>query len=151
MNVRDALPSRRPTRLQGYDYSLPGDYFVTICVEGKKCVFGTVQQGVVGLSGPGQMACSVWDEMPTQYEGVELDTFVVMPNHLHSVIRLVGAGPRARPPLSLPDVIHRFKSLTTARYRKGVGEHGWPALAGRLWQRGYFDRIIRNREGWVST
>ena len=80
------------------------------------------------------------------YEGVELDTFVVMPNHLHGIIRLVGAGPRARPPLSLPDSIQRFKSLTTARYRKGVDEHGWPALGGRLWQRSYFDRIIRNRE-----
>lgn len=108
-------------------------------------MFGTVRKGIVGLSGPGQMARSVWEQMPTQYEGVELDTFVVMPNHLHGMIRLVGAGPRARPPLSLPDVVQRFKSLATAKYREGVSELGWPDL-GRLWQRSYFDRIIRSRK-----
>ena len=48
--------------------------------------------------------------------------------------------------LSLPDVVHRFKSLTTARYRHGVMNQGWPPFAGRLWQRNYFERVIRDED-----
>jgi putative transposase len=46
--------------------------------------------------------------------------------------------------MSLPDVVHRFKSLTTARYRHGVYERGWQPFPGRLWQRNYYEHIIRN-------
>lgn len=84
------------------------------------------------------------------------DAFIVMPNHIHGIIVLnsVGAGPCARPEqgqpqgvaptFSLPDVIHRFKSLTTTRYRQGVLKMGWRPFAGKLWQRNYYERIIRN-------
>ncbi len=93
------------------------------------------------------MVDSVWGELPRHYAGVDIDGFVAMPNHIHGIVVLtsVGAGPGAcpengqprgvAPTMPLPDVIHRFKSLTTARYRQGVTEKGWPTFCARLWQR----------------
>ena len=133
---------------------------------------------------------SAWEALPARYPGVDVDEFVVMPNHVHGILVLmgddVGATPcgcpvdaktdvgattggrpmtprgrpmtengqapvpaptRAvddRPPLSLPDVVHRFKSFTTARYRHGVKNHGWTPFPGRLWQRNDYEHIVRN-------
>ncbi|MBI1885791.1 MAG: transposase [Chloroflexi bacterium] len=160
---------RRSIRLPGYDYAQAGAYFVTICTQNRECMFGEVVDGEMILTASGQMVESVWRELPQHYPGVEADTFVVMPNHVHGMIILVGAGPRARPgrpqgvaptddlgqpqgfaptgTMSLPDVVHRFKSLTTARYRRGVLQGRWLPFPGRLWQRNYYDHVIRNDEG----
>jgi REP element-mobilizing transposase RayT len=91
---------------------------------------------------------------PNIIQGGEIDAFVVMPNHIHGIIILVGAGPRAcpalgqpqgvAPTLSLPDVVHRFKTMTTKRYADGVEQCGWRLFPGRLWQRNYYEHIIRN-------
>lgn len=155
---------RRSIRLPGYDYAQAGAYFVTICTQNRELMFGEVVKGQMILNGPGQMVESVWRELPQHYPGVEVDTFVVMPNHLHGVIILVGAGPRACPDnpgqpqgargqpqgvaptgtMSLPDVVHRFKSLTTARYRRGILHGRWLPFPGRLWQRNYYERVIRD-------
>jgi len=85
----------------------------------------------------------VWAELPRHYGGVDIDRFVAMPNPIHGIVILifVGAGPCAcpekgqprgvAPTMSLPDVVHRIKSLTTARYRQGVAEKGWREFCGR--------------------
>ena len=91
--------NRRSLRLQNYDYSQPGYYFVTICVRQRKCLLGEVKNGLMNLSALGKLVQSTWEQLPEFYPGVELDAFVVMPNHLHGIIALnVGAGPRACPP-----------------------------------------------------
>lgn len=46
--------------------------------------------------------------------------------------------------LSLPDIVHRFKTMTTKRYADGVKQHGWPSFPGKLWQRNYYEHIIRD-------
>jgi putative transposase len=170
---------RRSIRRKGYDYARPGAYFVTICAQGSECLFGQIVSGQMHMNDVGQMVHEAWHAMPRHYAGIEVDVFVVMPNHVHGIIRLVGAGPRARPgggqpqgvapttpsarpdagrgvcprvgqprgaapTLALSDVVHRFKSLTTVRFRQGVVEERQPPLAGRLWQRNYFEHIIRN-------
>ena len=97
----------------------------------------------------------VWNEIPKYYPGIVIDAFQIMPNHIHGIIKIVGAGPCACPNigqpqgvaptgLSLPDVIHRFKTMTTKRYIDGVKHHGWPRFDGKLWQRNYWEHIIRN-------
>jgi putative transposase len=104
----------------------------------------------------------VWDDLSIHYPRVECDAFVIMPNHIHGIIVLVGAGPRAcfaggrveesgqpqgvAPTLSLPDIVHRFKTLSTKRYVDGVKRSGWTRFAGRLWQRNYFEHVIREEE-----
>jgi len=155
---------RRSIRLPAYDYAQAGAYFVTIVCKDRECAFGEVVDGEMVLNEPGRMIETVWRELPQHYAGVEVDTLVVMPNHVHGIIILVGAGPCARPDnprrsrgvggqpqgvaptVSLPDVVHRFKSLTTARYRRGVLQDRWPPFSGRLWQRNYYEHVIRNEE-----
>jgi hypothetical protein len=99
-------------------------------------LFGVIQNGLVELNDAGKMVCNIWEQLPEFYPGVEVDVSLVMPNHFHGIVVLdVGAGPCAcplseklqeghpqwsAPTLSFPDVVHRFKSLTTARYREGV-------------------------------
>lgn len=168
MTYNPDIHHRRSIRLRGYDYSSGGAYFVTVCVQGWKCLFGEIVDGAMALSDAGRMVKEVWDELPEHYSGVVIDTHVVMPNHFHGIIILVGAAPRGRPDhapveaaprgrpsghpqggaptMSLYDVVHRFKSLTTARYRCGVNHHNWPPFPGRLWQRNYYERVIRDDE-----
>ena len=148
---------RRSIRLPAHDYGQAGAYFMTICTQCRECLFGAVVARKMVLNEPGRMVETVWRELPQHYGGVEVDALVVMPNHVHGIIMLVGAGPCARPDnpgqpqgvaptrgMSLPDVVHRFKSLTTARYRRGVIRDGWLPFPGRLWQRNYYEHVIRD-------
>ena len=158
-----AQHARRSIRLQGFDYAQTGTYFVTVCTQNRECLFGEVVNGVMMLNDAGEMVRSVWDELSRHYPGINVDGFVVMPNHIHGIVVLntVGAGPRAcpddgrachddgqpqgvAPTMSLPDVVHRFKSLTTTRYRHGIDRQGWRPFPGRLWQRNYYEHIIRD-------
>jgi putative transposase len=90
---------RRSIRLKGYNYTQPGAYFVTICTKNRASLFGEAVDGKMLLNDAGRMVQTVWDEMPVHYVGVAIDTFVVMPNHIHGIIVLVGAAPCGRPPL----------------------------------------------------
>ena len=160
---------RRSIRLQGYDYSRAGAYFVTVCTQNRECMFGHIVGATprgcpdapcgrpeMALNDAGRMIQAVWDEIPINYSGIETDEFTIMPNHIHGIIVIVGATPCGRPDigqaqgpapttmLSLADVMHRFKTLTTKRYTDGVKQFGWPAFPGRLWQRNYYEHIIRN-------
>ncbi|HXH08955.1 MAG TPA: transposase [Alphaproteobacteria bacterium] len=152
---------RRSIRLKGYDYTQPGAYFVTICTQNRACLFGEVVDGKMLLNDAGRMVQTAWDEIPVHYAGVAIDAFVVMPNHMHGIVVLVGAAPCGRPRLeaptlgqaqgpaptiamSLPDVVHRFKTMTTKRYADGVKQRGWSPFPGRLWQRNYYEHVIRD-------
>jgi len=159
---------RRSIRLREYDYAQAGAYFVTVVTQGRTCLFGDVQDGSIVLSEAGEMVKSMWGELPDHYPRVAVDAFTAMPNHVHGIIILVGAGASACPEprqvegvdggpgrpqgvaptkaLSLPDVVHRFKSLTTARYRRAVRDQRWPPFAGRLWQRNYYEHVIRDED-----
>lgn len=154
---------RRSIRLKGYDYGQAGAYFVTVCVQDRTCLFGDIVNGEMRLNDAGKMIQAVWNEIPIHYSGFETDAFVIMPNHFHGIIVIVGAGPGACPDgvqslgigqsqgiaptgLSLPDIIHRFKTMTTKRYADGVKNYGWPPFLGRLWQRNYYEHVIRNEE-----
>jgi len=159
---------RRSIRLKGYDYRQAGAYFVTICTQDRAFLFGQVVHDEMQLNDAGKMVYDVWNDLPAFYPGVQTDAFIVMPNHIHGIIILVGAdlpvgpdsGPRACPgqpqelgqpqgvasTLGLPDVVHRFKTMTTKRYADGVKRLGWEPFRGRLWQRNYYEHIIRNEE-----
>jgi putative transposase len=156
---------RRSIRLKGYDYSLAGAYFVTISTQDRGCVFGDVVAGVMRLNEAGQMVSTEWDALLGRFPGVELDAFVVMPNHIHGIIvfatrvsvgaPLVGAQGVApnrtidnrattRVAPTLGDVVGAFKSRVTVDYTRGVKTKGWPTFRRRLWQRNFYEHIIRN-------
>jgi REP element-mobilizing transposase RayT len=132
---------RRSIRLKGYDYSQVGAYFVTICINHRRSLLGNIQEGIMYPSPAGEMVQTVWDEIPTHYQGIDIDAFVLMANHIHGIIIL---EPNCS--MKLGDVVHRFKSLTTTKYRYGVYEKEWPAFEKRLWQRNYYEHIIRNEK-----
>jgi putative transposase len=73
-------------RLKNFDYSSEGAYFVTICVKNRECIFGEILNGEINLSEIGQIAYKNWNEIPTHFKNVEIDEFVIMPNHLHGII-----------------------------------------------------------------
>ncbi len=153
-NPKFKMPNRRSIRLQKYDYTHTGAYFVTICTQNQKRLFGDVSDKHMTLNNAGRMVQMIWNELPEKYHGVETDAFQIMPNHVHGVVVLVGANGQPRgtngqprgvaPTMSLPDVVHRFKSMTTKRYTDAVKTAAWPPFPGRLWQRNYYERIIRN-------
>lgn len=151
---------RRSLRLRGYDYSSDGAYFVTIVTQHRHCLFGQIVEDEMILNEAGQMVHDEWLLLPERFSSVETDQFVVMPNHLHGILvlgenvdsvgaPLVGALPRADigdtgniPTLGA--VVGAFKSLTTVLYSEGVKESNWPHFDQRLWQRNYYEHIVRD-------
>jgi hypothetical protein len=79
---------RRSIRLKGYDYSQAGVYFVTICTQGRACLFGEVIDGEMRLNDAGRMVVAEWERLPVLFPNVVLDAFVVMPNHIHGIVIL---------------------------------------------------------------
>jgi len=79
-------PRRRAMRLPGYDYTQPGAYFVTICVQNRKCLFGTITDQEMQLNEIGQIVIDCWNHIPQHFPSVELYEYVVMPNHMHGII-----------------------------------------------------------------
>jgi putative transposase len=141
-NERHSITSR--FRLRGYDYSLPGYYFITICIANRSPLLGVVQDGEFTSTPAGEMVLQVWGEQATRFPDIELDEFCVMPNHFHA---LIGIGTREgdevrRTPL--PEVVQGFKAATTVAYGRGVRTPAWPRFDGRLWQKGYHDHIVRS-------
>ncbi|MBN2403171.1 MAG: hypothetical protein JXN64_12325 [Spirochaetes bacterium] len=97
--------NRRSIRLKGFDYSLSGAYFITICTQNRECMFGEIVNNEMRLNEYGKTANKCWTEIPKHFPNIELDEFVVMPNHLHGIIVInetisVGAG--LAPAQSLP-------------------------------------------------
>ena len=140
---------RRSLRLKGYDYSRAGAYFVTICTHGRECLFGEIMDGEMRLNAAGQAAQAEWVRLPERFQSIELDEFVIMPNHLHGII-LVGAG--LAPPDSgaasrgaassaptLGHILRAFKSISAIAVNRLLGRSG-----RSLWQRNYYEHIVRS-------
>ncbi|WAK02351.1 transposase [Methylobacter sp. YRD-M1] len=176
-----AIHHRRSIRLQGYDYSRAGAYFVTLCTQNRECLFGNILDGVMTLNDAGRLAEHWYLELENKYPDMQCDAFVCMPNHLHFIVvntgrsmamgeRVVGADHGVRPvsgarrvigePLAegepldkgghtgppLRTMVQWFKTMTTNAYIRGVKHNGWTPFAGKLWQRNYWERVIRNEQ-----
>jgi REP element-mobilizing transposase RayT len=129
-------------RLRGRDYSRSGAYFVTICTRDREVWFGNVHEGRVILAPAGELVRSVWESLAARFAGLQVDEFVVMPNHVHGIVVLVGAqfsAPNSaagrRPHLG--EVVRTFKAASTRLIRE-AGETGF------AWQPGYYDHVIRD-------
>ncbi len=172
---------RRSLRLKPYDYASAGCYFITVCTQDRLCLFGDIDVSGMQLIEPGTMVAEMWEEIPSRFPHVILDSMVVMPNHIHGIIVLsapttpVGA-PRVGAPAegaatastgapgmwaptwgaptggaaavtgrpTVGAVVGVFKSLTTVAYVRGVEARGRPRFRGRLWQRNFYEHVIRD-------
>jgi putative transposase len=152
MDKRAKLPRRRQIRLLKYDYGQPGCYFVTICTQQRICQFGNVIGEEMILNDAGQMVQQVWKDIANRFSNVMLDSYQIMPNHIHGIIVITQADADDPPVdtyvkahrVNLSGIIGQFKSITTALYITGVHQHDWPKFPRKLWQRGFHDHIIRN-------
>ncbi|HSP05672.1 MAG TPA: transposase [Acidobacteriota bacterium] len=124
---------RRPIRLQGYDYSLPGYYFVTICTKDRKPCLASIVDGKSILSPTGTIVERCWRRLQSSFPGLLIDALILMPDHLHGILS-IPERTAAQRKYSLAALIQSFKSVSSRKV--GCG-------AGTLWQRAYYDRVIR--------
>ncbi len=148
---------RRSIRLKGYDYSEAGAYFVTICTQGRECLFGDIVDGEMRLNDHGEIIEKYWEDLSTHYSCIESDEFVIMPNHFHGIIVIVGAqfiapfdcdtinqnkkqGAINRAP-TVGEIVRAFKARCTHAIN-----HIRTTPGTSLWQCNYYEHIIRNEE-----
>jgi REP element-mobilizing transposase RayT len=133
---------RKHLRAQGFDYAEPGSYFVTICVDRMESRFGRVEKTQVHLNEAGTIIHDTWMRIPSRFQDVTLDAFIIMPNHLHGIVCLqTGSDNRSA---SLSNIVQAFKSESTVEYGRGVKAGRFPRYERALWQRGFHDKILRD-------
>ena len=155
MSHKPHLPSRRSIRLKGYDYAQAGLYFITICVQDRLFLFGEVHDGVMHLNDAGRMVEQWYAELENKYPDKRCHEMVVMPNHFHCIIEnisVVRATPCGRPRTgaTIPDAVDWFKTMTTNAYIRGVRDNGWKRFNRKLWQRNYYENIIRTPDAYEN-
>ncbi len=161
MKYNPDIHKRRSLRFKNYDYAEQGAYFVTICTKNRECLFGDAVNGEMVLNAAGDMVRKVWDELHVNYQGIETDQFIIMPNHVHGIV-LLNTGPAhnrrglinqtptsmkwimmKNPDQILGKIIRHFK----AKSSKQIRDRG---LNHFQWQRNYHDRIIRNEKELIN-
>ena len=129
------LPQRKRQRLKSFDYSQNGAYFVTICTQDKRCIFGHIRQGKLYLNASGKMVERHLLKIQ-ETEGVSVEQYKIMPNHIHILllIQRENSGTTQRPFPTVSSLIQGFKAITTAEYIKLVKAGNCPTFQGRIWQ-----------------
>lgn len=144
---------RRSIRLRGWDYRDGGAYFVTVATHNRAYLFGEVVNGAMVASDFGRIAAEEWERTAQLRPYVRLDAFVVMPNHVHGIVWILGVetprvgaqrrcAPTATPnvlPRSLGAIVRGFKSAVAKRINQIRDTPGAP-----VWQRNYYEHIVRN-------
>lgn len=147
--MTETARTRKNVRLATWDYRQPSHYIVTVCTHQREHRFGTVVAETMHPNDAGTMVTSIWEEIPEKFPSISLDAYVVMPNHIHGILG-VNLEHWKNPETTLGSVIQWFKTVTTNHYIRGVRSQGWPRFDGRLWQRNYYETIIRN-EAMLQT
>ena len=154
---------RRSIRLKGYDYSQAGLYFITICTQNQSCLFGEIKNGEMVLNDAGKMVEHQWQELICRFDNIKLHEFIVLPNHFHGIVELVGVplvGTQnvGQPQMGQPqgiaptvgNVVGAFKSLSTNEYIRNVKQNNWRTFDNKLWQRNYYEHIIRDEKSYYQ-
>ncbi len=164
---------RRSIRLKGYDYASAGLYFITICCQDRICRYGKIEKGEMILNDAGQMVENEWLKLPGRFKNIALHEYIIMPNHFHAILEIVGAPlvvapnntvvpndeyrqPQGIAPTvfttnkTVGDMVGTFESITTVKYIHGVKNNNWQPFNKKLWQRNYHEHIIRNEQSYLK-
>ena len=183
---------RQSIRLKGYDYSLAGLYFITICCQDRACMFGEIVGAYpcgrpdndfpnggrpdndctendtpeMQLNDAGKMIDDEWLKLPQRFENILLHEYIVMPNHFHGILEITNDDINGRPQIddingrpqghaptagkTVGDMMDAFKSISTVEYINGVKTMNWQRFNGKLWQRDYYEHIIRNEQSYET-
>jgi REP element-mobilizing transposase RayT len=144
---------RHSIRLQGYDYSQAGGYYITIVANGWRCLFGEIINGEMKLNRLGMIIQDCWNQIPSHFSHLTLDEFVVMPNHIHGILffhdenRNIGRGTIYRAPTegkfgkpvagSLGTILGSFKAAVSRLAARELH-------LTKIWQRNYYEHIIHS-------
>lgn len=158
--------------MKHYDYTRPGFYFITICTHNRIYRFGDIIGNKMNLNAFGEIVTTQWYHLPNHFDGIKSDQFIAMPNHIHAIIQIVGAPlagarddtTRARNDTTrarnddcratargaptrdktVGDIVGAYKSLCVHHCLQWVKSHDPSFYIGKLWQRNYWEHIIRN-------
>lgn len=165
---------RKSIRLKGYDYAQAGLYFITICCQNRAHLFGNVVNKQMILNDAGKMIEKWYIELENKFSDIKCHEMIIMPNHIHFIVENIGsftveADLRVCPNnasdktvsnehatdllgehigSSLHRVIQWFKTMSTNEYIRGVKNNNWKPFNGKLWQRNYWEHIIRNDQSY---
>ena len=158
MDTKKELPIRKNTRLQVFDYNIPTAYFVTICTEHKLPLLSNIVGGdvldapqsddvnmaKVELSECGKLAEKYILQLNDFYEGIDVEKYVIMPDHIHILLRVLdaefGGASRTSPPTKQHSRVTSFVSTFKRFYNKEYGEN--------IWQRSFYDHVIRDAKDY---
>jgi REP element-mobilizing transposase RayT len=138
------------SRLNGYNYSKPGNYFITICTKDREPLFGEIIDEKIKLTEKGKIVSDCWYDLPNHYPNITLDEFIVMPNHIHGIINICN-GTDKKLKHGLSEFIRAFKSFASRRINElntlNVETGLRPvstSTTSYIWQPRFYDRIIRS-------
>lgn len=138
------LQQRKPNRIEDYDYSLNGAYFVTICTQDREKILSDIVGDGFPVPTPfGKIAEEMIGQIPVKYPDVVVDKYVIMPDHIHMLLRIdrtIGTGD---PSPTLGNIIGWYKYQVTKQVNDLTGNAG-----GRIFQRSYYDHVIRNQHDY---
>jgi REP element-mobilizing transposase RayT len=135
---------RKSNRLRDYDYSRDGYYFITICTRGRKNFFGDIKEGTMALNRCGEIVNRCWRDLARHYPNCSLNSFVVMPNHVHGIIVIdngdvVGNGLKPFPTHGLSEIIRGFKTFSSRKINEEI------KIDNKFqWQKLFYDHIMRD-------
>ena len=149
MNREKELPKRKHPRLDNYDYSSAGAYFVTICTQNRRCVLSHIVGRGLAPAETTEIEYTLFGEiaekqlflLEDRYPYLEIDQYVIMPNHIHAILILNGETAGASPRPTLTDIVCTYKSLTTRECKKN-------GFREKLFQTSFYEHIIRSREDY---
>ncbi|MCC7119008.1 MAG: hypothetical protein IT310_10825, partial [Anaerolineales bacterium] len=166
MTYDPKIHHRRSIRLKGYDYSQNGAYFITICVQDRKHLFGKIVNGEMRLNQFGVIARDEWVKTSEMRKNIEMDEFVIMPNHMHGIIVIDdgdggdrGVDGRRRgvlqyapaepakfqsPSQTIGAIIRGYKGAVTKQINTLQINAGVYNMPERIWQKNYYEHVIRN-------
>ena len=149
MDKEKELPKRKHPRLDNYDYSSAGAYFVTICTQNRRCVLSRIvgrglapaETTAIEYTCLGEIAEKQLFLLADRYPYLTIDQYVIMPNHIHAIMILNGETAGASPRPTLTDIVCTYKSLTTRECKKN-------GFREKLFQTSFYEHIIRGREDY---
>jgi putative transposase len=166
---------RRTIRMKGYDYSQQGMYFITLCCRDRACLFGDIVDGKMMLNQYGRIAYNEWINTAKIRPNVELHEFVIMPNHIHTIIRITGCRGELNSPV-IDDELNSQVLGDENNLHKSNGEFNSPLrgpaqtvgaivrgyksavtkqlnalhIGCAVWQRNYYEHVIRNAHVYLK-
>jgi REP element-mobilizing transposase RayT len=165
MSKKPSLHNRKSIRLKNYDYSQPGFYFITICTWKHIHLFGEIENDQMSINKSGEIAEKEWFKAEEIRSNIKIHEFTIMPNHLHGIIEITGRTSKGTVPRAptkdhpiqmierfgkptsntLPTIIRSYKAYVTRQVRILKNNSDF-----KIWQRNYFEHIIRNEESYLK-